>query len=273
MSAAVSWTWTATTSTSRDRYCSKSRPRAGGFLHAGLAVRGLKPQHENLLADQVARVERRLAVDEAHREPGRGGRRFAAGGQGEEQGEDDEAGHTTIVPVAIAPRPPSIMSAVNDLERELRKAIRGDVRFDAGSRLLYSTDASMYQMEPVGVVIPRDGDDVPAAIETAARHKVAILPRGGGTSLTGQTVNRAARARLLALHGQGPRGQRRGDVGARAARPGAGQPEPPRPRARPAASARTPRRRTAPPSAACSATTPAARTRSRTASPSSTSSS
>jgi len=44
---------------------------------------------------------------------------------------------------------------VNDLERELRKAIGGDVRFDAGSRLLYSTDASMYQVEPVGVVIPR----------------------------------------------------------------------------------------------------------------------
>jgi len=83
------------------------------------------------------------------------------------------------------------MSEVNDLERELGKAIRGDVRFDAGSRLLYSTDASMYQMEPVGVVIPRDGDDVRAAIEIAAKHKVAILPRGGGTSLTGQTVNHA----------------------------------------------------------------------------------
>jgi FAD/FMN-containing dehydrogenase/Fe-S oxidoreductase len=83
------------------------------------------------------------------------------------------------------------MSEVNDLERELGKAIRGDVRFDAGSRLLYSTDASMYQMEPVGVVIPRDGDDVRAAIEIAARHKVAILSRGGGTSLTGQTVNHA----------------------------------------------------------------------------------
>ena len=83
------------------------------------------------------------------------------------------------------------MSEVNDLERELGTAIRGDVRFDAGSRLLYSTDASMYQMEPVGVVIPRDGDDVRAAIEIAAKHKVAILPRGGGTSLTGQTVNHA----------------------------------------------------------------------------------
>jgi FAD/FMN-containing dehydrogenase/Fe-S oxidoreductase len=83
------------------------------------------------------------------------------------------------------------MAEVNDLERELGRAIRGNVRFDAGSRLLYSTDASMYQMEPVGVVIPRDADDVRAAVEIAARHRVAILPRGGGTSLTGQTVNHA----------------------------------------------------------------------------------
>ena len=80
---------------------------------------------------------------------------------------------------------------MNDLERELRGRIRGDVRFDQGSRLLYSTDASMYQVEPVGVVIPRDGDDVQAAIEIAGKFGVAILPRGGGTSLTGQTVNHA----------------------------------------------------------------------------------
>ena len=80
---------------------------------------------------------------------------------------------------------------MNDLERELRKEIRGDVRFDPGSRLLYSTDASMYQVEPVGVVIPRDADDVQAAVKVAGKLGVAILPRGGGTSLTGQTVNHA----------------------------------------------------------------------------------
>src|SRR5438093_11980757 len=83
------------------------------------------------------------------------------------------------------------MARVNDLEHELRKVVAGDVRFDPGSRLLYSTDASMYQVEPVGVVIPRDADDVQAALEVAARLGVAILPRGGGTSLTGQTVNDA----------------------------------------------------------------------------------
>jgi FAD/FMN-containing dehydrogenase/Fe-S oxidoreductase len=83
------------------------------------------------------------------------------------------------------------MTRVNDLEHDLRRVVRGDVRFDAASRLLYSTDASMYQVEPVGVLIPRHPDDVEAALEVARKHRVAILPRGGGTSLTGQTVNRA----------------------------------------------------------------------------------
>src|SRR2546422_8241208 len=85
----------------------------------------------------------------------------------------------------------AIIARVNDLEHELRKVVAGDVRFDPISRLLYSTDASMYQVEPIGVVIPRDADDVQAAVEVARKHQVALLPRGGGTSLTGQTVNRA----------------------------------------------------------------------------------
>src|SRR5438445_3674977 len=80
---------------------------------------------------------------------------------------------------------------VNDLEHELRRVVRGSVRFDPASLLLYSTDASMYQVEPLGVVTPRDPDDVIAAFDVARRQQVALLPRGGGTSLTGQTVNRA----------------------------------------------------------------------------------
>ncbi|HEU4368530.1 MAG TPA: FAD-linked oxidase C-terminal domain-containing protein [Methylomirabilota bacterium] len=80
---------------------------------------------------------------------------------------------------------------MNELESALRRVVRGDVRFDQGSRLLYSTDASMYQVEPLGVVIPRDADDVRAAVQVAREQRVALLPRGGGTSLTGQTVNRA----------------------------------------------------------------------------------
>src|ERR1700682_5063309 len=79
---------------------------------------------------------------------------------------------------------------MTDLERELRRVVEGDVRFDHYSRLLYSTDASMYQMEPIGVVIPRHAGDVQAVLELANRENVAVLPRGGGTSLTGQTANR-----------------------------------------------------------------------------------
>jgi FAD/FMN-containing dehydrogenase/Fe-S oxidoreductase len=78
-----------------------------------------------------------------------------------------------------------------DLERELRRVVEGEVRFDAYSRLLYSTDASMYQVEPIGVVLPRSKDDVHAVLELANRYNVPVLPRGGGTSLAGQTVNHA----------------------------------------------------------------------------------
>jgi len=69
--------------------------------------------------------------------------------------------------------------------------VEGDVRFDAFSKRLYSTDASMYQVEPIGVVLPRHVGDVQAVIEVANRTNTPILARGGGTSLTGQTVNRA----------------------------------------------------------------------------------
>src|SRR5215510_4597404 len=84
-----------------------------------------------------------------------------------------------------------IIHIMNDLERELRRYVEGDVRFDKYSRLLYSTDASIYQVEPIGVVIPRYERDVQAVLEVANRLNVPVLPRGGGTSLTGQTVNHA----------------------------------------------------------------------------------
>ena len=78
-----------------------------------------------------------------------------------------------------------------ELARELRKRISGEVRFDAFSRALYSTDASIYQMEPVGVVIPRNVEDVLAVVELAGKNRVPVLPRCGGTSLAGQAVNHA----------------------------------------------------------------------------------
>ena len=72
-----------------------------------------------------------------------------------------------------------------EIEAELKKRIEGDIRFDRYSRLLYSTDASIYQIEPVGVVVPRHKGDVQAVIEIANKLGVSILPRGGGTSLAG----------------------------------------------------------------------------------------
>src|SRR5918997_5371612 len=74
------------------------------------------------------------------------------------------------------------------LEAELRGRIDGEVRFDRTTRMLYSTDASNYQIEPVGVVMPRHNDDVHAAVELAAKYGISILPRGGGSALAGQTV-------------------------------------------------------------------------------------
>lgn len=79
----------------------------------------------------------------------------------------------------------------DDLARALRDRVRGDVRFDPMSRILYSTDASIYEIEPVGVVIPRDTDDAQAAIALCAENGVAVLARGGGTSLAGQAVGHA----------------------------------------------------------------------------------
>jgi FAD/FMN-containing dehydrogenase/Fe-S oxidoreductase len=79
----------------------------------------------------------------------------------------------------------------SDIAAELTKRLEGDVHFDRTSRLLYSTDASMYQIEPIGVVVPRHKGDVQAVIEVANRFNVPVLPRGGGTSLAGQTVGHA----------------------------------------------------------------------------------
>ncbi|MGI9427233.1 MAG: FAD-binding and (Fe-S)-binding domain-containing protein [Bythopirellula sp.] len=85
----------------------------------------------------------------------------------------------------------SIPAAVNDYLSELRKLTSGDIRTDAYSRVLYSTDASIYQVLPHAVVLPRSTEELQAAVELAARHRVPILPRAGGSSLAGQAVNTA----------------------------------------------------------------------------------
>ncbi|MAT08291.1 MAG: oxidoreductase [Chloroflexi bacterium] len=77
---------------------------------------------------------------------------------------------------------------IQQISTDLKRVVEGEVKFDSFSRHLYSTDASIYQMLPIGVVLPKSKDDVIATIELAHKYQVSILPRGGGTSLAGSTV-------------------------------------------------------------------------------------
>ena len=77
------------------------------------------------------------------------------------------------------------------LAQRLRRVVRGDVLFDAASRGRYATDASIYQIDPIGVVVPRDEVDVVATLDLAREMRIPVLPRGGGTSQCGQTVGEA----------------------------------------------------------------------------------
>jgi FAD/FMN-containing dehydrogenase/NAD-dependent dihydropyrimidine dehydrogenase PreA subunit len=75
-----------------------------------------------------------------------------------------------------------------DVVHELNKLIDGEVKFDQVSRVLYSTDASIYQIMPLGVVFPRTSDDLVGIVEFAMKHKIPLTPRGSGTSLAGQAI-------------------------------------------------------------------------------------
>ena len=86
---------------------------------------------------------------------------------------------------------PSTASLRNRLETALRERVRGEVRFDPVARSLYATDASPYQIAPHGVVFPTGVEDLRAVLQVAAAEGVAVLPRGGGTSLAGQAVAEA----------------------------------------------------------------------------------
>jgi FAD/FMN-containing dehydrogenase/Fe-S oxidoreductase len=83
------------------------------------------------------------------------------------------------------------MSLNPDFINELGRRFSGEIRLDPASRILYSTDASIYQIEPLGVAIPRTQEDLHAALELAAKHKIPILPRGCGSSLAGQAIGEA----------------------------------------------------------------------------------
>jgi hypothetical protein len=81
--------------------------------------------------------------------------------------------------------------ARNEVASRLRKIVAGEVLFDAASRGRYATDASIYQIDPVGVLVPRSFDDVAAAIDLCREMRVPLVGRGGGTSQCGQTVGAA----------------------------------------------------------------------------------
>jgi FAD/FMN-containing dehydrogenase/Fe-S oxidoreductase len=82
-------------------------------------------------------------------------------------------------------------TSTRDLINALQRRITGEVRFDLTTRLLYSTDASIYQIEPLGVVFPRTVDELSAIVELAAEYHVPILARGSGSSLAGQAIGAA----------------------------------------------------------------------------------
>ena len=93
----------------------------------------------------------------------------------------------------LTSKPTSGSSRVGDpaLAARLRRELEGEVLFDAFARGRYSTDASIYQIEPIGVVLPRNEQDVVRAIQIAVEEGIPVLPRGGGTSQIGQTVGEA----------------------------------------------------------------------------------
>jgi len=95
--------------------------------------------------------------------------------------------HDTVADSASAPK--SSFADAAGLAEGLRAQVGGDVRFDHGSRALYATDGSNYRQVPIGVVLPRDADDVLAAIAVCRDFGAPILCRGGGTSLAGQCCN------------------------------------------------------------------------------------
>src|SRR6476661_10840712 len=96
-------------------------------------------------------------------------------------------------PQALAPLgtvlPPN--EVCEQLARRLKQHTQGEVLFDVASRGRYATDASIYQVMPVGVFVPRTAEDVATAIALAREAGVPLLPRGGGSSQCGQTVGAA----------------------------------------------------------------------------------
>jgi len=93
------------------------------------------------------------------------------------------------LPLSSHAKPVDTFPQAAELEKELKQNIKGEVRFDRGSRAMYSTDGSNYRQIPIGLVVPRDADDVLAAMAACRKYEAPVLARGAGTSLAGQCCN------------------------------------------------------------------------------------
>jgi FAD/FMN-containing dehydrogenase/Fe-S oxidoreductase len=96
---------------------------------------------------------------------------------------------STPLPLSSHGKPVDSFPRATELENELKRVVRGEVRFDRGSRAMYATDASNYRQIPIGLVVPRDDEDVIKAVAACRQYGAPVLPRGAGTSLAGQCCN------------------------------------------------------------------------------------
>jgi len=93
------------------------------------------------------------------------------------------------LPLSSHAKPIDSFSQAVELEKELKRTVQGEVRFDRGSRALYATDGSNYRQIPIGLVVPRHDQDVIAAVAACRKYGAPVLSRGAGTSLAGQCCN------------------------------------------------------------------------------------
>src|ERR1035437_54550 len=93
------------------------------------------------------------------------------------------------IPLSSHGKPIDSFSQASDVEKALLGEVRGEVRFDRGSRAMYATDGSNYRQIPIGLIVPRDAEDVKAAVAVCRKYVAPVLPRGAGTSLAGQCCN------------------------------------------------------------------------------------
>src|SRR5215469_9568568 len=95
----------------------------------------------------------------------------------------------TTLPLSSHAKPVDSFAQAPELANELKRTIKGEVRFDRGSRALYATDGSNYRQIPIGLVVPRDDEDVVETVAACRKYGAPVLARGAGTSLAGQCCN------------------------------------------------------------------------------------